>query len=262
MIQLTPAVKNILIICVLMFLFKLGMDAQGTDLTLLLGMHYPASPDFKPHQLITYMFMHANIGHLFSNMLGFVFFGRMLEQVWGTKRFINFFLLTGLGALLFHYGYIAYQVSSLKDELVLAGINIDDINSISSLSLRTDFDLINRNWDRILENIPVNQHEIVTSKIQQLFGYYSEPTVGASGAIFGIVGAFAMIFPNTEIFLLFPPIPLKAKWLAIGYAGYEIFGALQNSQSDPIAHLAHLGGMFVGIALVYFVYNRHNRHFY
>jgi membrane associated rhomboid family serine protease len=89
-----------------------------------------------------------------------------------------------------------------------------------------------------------------------------EPTIGASGALFGIIGAFAMLFPNTEIFLLFPPIPIKAKWLAIGYGAYEIYQAMQNSASDPIAHLAHLGGMAVGLALVYFVYNKQNRHFY
>ena len=260
--QLTPAVKNILIICVLLFLAKFGLEQQGIDLDRILGMHYPFSPLFRPHQLVTYMFMHADIGHIFSNMIGFVFFGRMLEQVWGTKRFINFFLLTGLGALVFHYGYIRYQVMQLQDGLLALGLKPDDLDSFLTLNRIDDLDLINKNLSNIMPSIaPENRDSMVKFSLK-LYGYMAEPTIGASGALFGIIGAFAMLFPNTEIFLLFPPIPIKAKWLAIGYGGYELFQAIQNNSSDPIAHLAHLGGLAVGLALVYFVYNKNNRHFY
>jgi len=262
MMQLTPAVKNILIICVLLFLAKLGLDQQGIDLDRILGMHYPFSSLFRPHQLVTYMFMHADLGHLFSNMIGFVFFGRMLEQVWGTKRFLYFFLLTGLGALVFHYGYIGYQVLQLKDGLLALGLKPDDLDALLSLNRIDDFDLIKKNLSSVLPHVSAENREMIITGLSQLYGYLEEPTIGASGALFGIIGAFAMLFPNTEIFLLFPPIPIKAKWLAIGYGGYELFQAIQNNSSDPIAHLAHLGGLAVGLALVYFVYNRQNRHFY
>ncbi|MEY4865985.1 MAG: hypothetical protein RLY64_239 [Bacteroidota bacterium] len=262
MMQLTPAVKNILIICVLLFFAKFGLEQQGIDLNRILGMHYPFSSLFRPHQLVSYMFMHADLGHIFSNMIGFVFFGRMLEQVWGTKRFIYFFLLTGLGALVFHYGYIGYQVVQLKDGLLALGLKSDDLDALLSLNRIDDLELINKNLSNIMPSIAPENQDLLIPALSQLYGYLEEPTIGASGALFGIIGAFAMLFPNTEIFLLFPPIPIKAKWLAIGYGAYEIYQAMQNSASDPIAHLAHLGGMAVGLALVYFVYNKQNRHFY
>jgi membrane associated rhomboid family serine protease len=142
------------------------------------------------------------------------------------------------------------------------GLKSDDLDALLSLNRIDDLELINKNLSNIMPAIAPENQDLLIPALSQLYGYLEEPTIGASGALFGIIGAFAMLFPNTEIFLLFPPIPIKAKWLAIGYGAYEIYQAMQNSASDPIAHLAHLGGMAVGLALVYFVYNKQNRHFY
>ena len=223
--------KNIIIINVIMYLATLAFETVNIDLVKLFGLHYYLDDDFKPHQFITYIFMHGGFSHILFNMLGVYIFGQVLEQVWGPKRYLIFYILTGLGAALAQYIIMHFEISDVLD------IVNQDINSRNlDTSQRTE--LINQKYEYL------NKHVII----------------GASGSLFGLLGGFGMLFPNRELYLYFF-IPIKAKWLVILYGGFEIFSGLQNNPTDNVAHFAHIGGLLVGIALVLF-WRKDRNHFY
>ena len=223
--------KNIIIINVIMYLATLAFETVNIDLVKLFGLHYYLADDFKPHQVITYIFMHGGFSHILFNMLGVYIFGQVLEQVWGPKRYLIFYILTGLGAALAQYIIMHFEISDVLD------IVNQDINSRNlDTSQRTE--LINQKYEYL------NKHVII----------------GASGSLFGLLGGFGMLFPNRELYLYFF-IPIKAKWLVILYGGFEIFSGLQNNPTDNVAHFAHIGGLLVGIALVLF-WRKDRNHFY
>ena len=223
--------KNIIIINVIMYLATLAFETVNIDLVKLFGLHYYLADDFKPHQFITYIFMHGGFSHILFNMLGVYIFGQVLEQVWGPKRYLIFYILTGLGAALAQYIIMHFEISDVLD------IVNQDINSRNlDTSQRTE--LINQKYEYL------NKHVII----------------GASGSLFGLLGGFGMLFPNSELYLYFF-IPIKAKWLVILYGGFEIFSGLQNNPTDNVAHFAHIGGLLVGIALVLF-WRKDRNHFY
>lgn len=185
--------KNIIIINVIMYLATLAFETVNIDLVKLFGLHYYLADDFKPHQFITYIFMHGGFSHILFNMLGVYIFGQVLEQVWGPKRYLIFYILTGLGAALAQYIIMHFEISDVLD------IVNQDINSRNlDTSQRTE--LINQKYEYL------NKHVII----------------GASGSLFGLLGGFGMLFPNRELYLYFF-IPIKAKWLVILYGGFEIF---------------------------------------
>lgn len=223
--------KNIIIINVIMYLATLAFETVNIDLVKLFGLHYYLADDFKPHQFITYIFIHGGFSHILFNMLGVYIFGQVLEQVWGPKRYLIFYILTGLGAALAQYIIMHFEISDVLD------IVNQDINSRNlDTSQRTE--LINQKYEYL------NKHVII----------------GASGSLFGLLGGFGMLFPNRELYLYFF-IPIKAKWLVILYGGFEIFSGLQNNPTDNVAHFAHIGGLLVGIALVLF-WRKDRNHFY
>jgi membrane associated rhomboid family serine protease len=223
--------KNIIIINVIMYLATLAFETVNIDLVKLFGLHYYLADDFKPHQFITYIFMHGGFSHILFNMLGVYIFGQVLEQVWGPKRYLIFYILTGLGAALAQYIIMHFEITEVLD------IVNQDINSRNlDTSQRTE--LINQKYEYL------NKHVII----------------GASGSLFGLLGGFGMLFPNRELYLYFF-IPIKAKWLVILYGGFEIFSGLQNNPTDNVAHFAHIGGLLVGIALVLF-WRKDRNHFY
>ena len=223
--------KNIIIINVIMYLATLAFETVNIDLVKLFGLHYYLADDFKPHQFITYIFMHGGFSHILFNMLGVYIFGQVLEQVWGPNRYLIFYILTGLGAALAQYIIMHFEISDVLD------IVNQDINSRNlDTSQRTE--LINQKYEYL------NKHVII----------------GASGSLFGLLGGFGMLFPNRELYLYFF-IPIKAKWLVILYGGFEIFSGLQNNPTDNVAHFAHIGGLLVGIALVLF-WRKDRNHFY
>ena len=229
-----PVVKNLIIINVLMFLALLGFQtAFGTDLNRILGLYYFKSPYFEPYQIITHMFMHGSIGHIFFNMFALWMFGKVLEQVWGGKRFLIYYFATGLGAVFLHMLVNHIELSSaLKEAYSTYGVDKFTEEQVRSM---------------VQSNNPLNQKVGV--------GLYV-PTVGASGAVFGVLLAFGMLFPNTRLMLLFPPIPIKAKYFVIGYGVLELWLGLTQSGSN-IAHFAHLGGMLFGFLLIkYWKYDR------
>ncbi|GAB3912300.1 rhomboid family intramembrane serine protease [Larkinella knui] len=246
--NLTPVVRTLLLINVGLFFVK----ALGIDLINTFGLYSVLSPAFAPHQFVTYMFLHANFGHIFSNMLGLFFFGPMLEQVWGSKRFTIFYMITGIGAGLLFAGINYFEASQLRDAVVAFQSN----PTPTSLELfLSDRGLLSQgdNFLRVFEENPTDP-SYIRGSVQLVNSYYEQqlavPMVGASGAIFGILMAFGLLFPNTELFLLFPPIPIKAKYLVAFYGAYELYSGIYRAQSDNVAHFAHIGGMLFAFILV------------
>jgi membrane associated rhomboid family serine protease len=223
--------KNIIIINVIMFILTQVLMTQGLDLTAYLGLHYYLAPDFKPHQFITYIFMHGGVSHLLFNMLAVFIFGQVLEQLWGPKRYLIFYILTGLGAALAQYVIMHFQITHVL-ELV--------------------------NQDLMSPNISTfEKSQLIEQKYQYLNG---NVIVGASGSLFGLLGAFGMIFPNRELLIYFL-FPVKAKWLVIAYGAFELFSGIRNDPMDNVAHFAHIGGLLVGIVIV-LIWRKDKRNFY
>jgi membrane associated rhomboid family serine protease len=226
---LPPVVKNIIIINVLLLFASLtARSVFGYDLTGILGLYFPKSEQFMPLQIITHMFMHANLWHLFFNMFALFMFGGVLETVWGPRRFFIYYMVCGLGAAFVHESVIMIQYNKL-------------LNTISPDQLQLVID----SGAAVLSE--GKQYADATMRDLQMI--LNIPTVGASGAIFGILLAFGVLFPNTQLMLLFPPIPIKAKYFVIGYGALELWLAFTQPGSN-IAHTAHLGGMLFGYILI------------
>ena len=200
---LPPVVKNLLILNVLFFLADISLQTRGIDLTQWLGLHYITAQDFYPWQFITYMFMHGNFSHLFFNMFALWMFGYALENHWGSKRFLVYYLITGVGAALIQTGVLALEIRGMTQGLP-----------------------------------PFAAQHYINQIV----------TVGASGAVYGILLAFGMCFPNVPIFLYFF-LPIKAKWFVIIYGVIELFAGIGGT-ADGVAHFAHLGGMIFGLLLI------------
>ncbi len=231
-----PVVKNLIIINTLMFLGLYGMEsAFGIDLNRVLGLFYFKSPYFEPFQIVSHMFMHGSLSHIFFNMFALWMFGRVLEQAWGSKRFLIYYFVTGLGAAFLHMLVNHLELASaLKQASEAYGIEKFDDNTVRQL---------------------LNTGSVLAQKVG--IGLYV-PTIGASGAVFGVLLAFGMLFPNTRLMLLFPPIPIKAKYFVVGYGILELYLGLTQSASN-IAHFAHLGGMLFGFLLIkYWNYTKSN----
>jgi membrane associated rhomboid family serine protease len=226
---LPPVVKNIIMINVLMLLaLYAAQSVFGIDLNSLLGLYFPKSEQFMPVQIVTHIFMHGNFWHLFFNMYALYIFGQVLETVWGPKRFFIYYIVCGLGAALTHELVIAFQYNHL-------------VQSLSPENLQL---VINEGTAYI------NQGKVFTDPtMKSLQILLNTPTVGASGAIFGVLLAFGVLFPNTQLMLLIPPIPIRAKYLVIGYGAIELYLAVTQPGSN-IAHAAHLGGMLFGYILI------------
>jgi len=257
-----PAVLNLLIINVLLFLATMVLNNSGIDLVRYLGLYYPGSELFRPYQLLTHMFMHATFSHLFFNMFALWMFGRVLESVWGSKRFLIYYFVTGLGAAGLHLLVNSLSITNVVSE-GQALINTLSPEAFSEfLSHRfseyqgqiSDFIY---NWSADPNNPTyVAQAPEYIKRLLQL--RMDIPTIGASGAVFGVLLAFGMLFPNTRLMLLFPPIPIKAKWFVLGYGVIEFVSAIWNQPGDNVAHFAHLGGMIFGFLLIKF-WNRNQR---
>lgn len=244
---LPPVVKNLLIINGILFLVKLSMgnDELGRSaLDTLLGMHYIGSPLFKPWQLVTHMFMHADLGHLFLNMFALFMFGGSIERAWGSKRFLNYYLLTGLGAVALHTGINAFEVKANETALEAYGVQISAVehavteSTYDMAAAQAEIDALHRS-----SGAPYDL-------LFQVFWDRAGVMIGASGAVFGVLLAFGMMFPDVQLFLLFPPIPIKAKYFVLGYGALELFSGISRSPGDNVAHFAHLGGMLFGFVII------------
>ena len=193
--QLPEVVKNLLIINILFFVATISLDSYGIDFVKWFGLHQFQSSDFMPHQLITHFFMHANFTHLLFNMFALWMFGKILENVWGAKRFLTYYMITGIGAAFIHLGVSQYEIWNLQSQL-----NPNDLS------------ILLENGKSLLEGNQNYTHPSM-GKLNQLI---NTPTVGASGAVFGILLAFGMLFPNTLLYIYFA-IPVKAKYFVMVY---------------------------------------------
>lgn len=214
--------KNLIIINLLFWFASLALPRVGIDLIDWLGLHFPGATDFKAYQLVSYMFMHdtRSFSHVFFNMFAVYMFGRVLENVWGSKRFLIFYLVTGIGA-------------GIVQELVWF-YNLSDVIFASQ------------------ELVNLNGVQVITKS--QYYNYFV--TIGASGSVFGILLAFAMIFPNVPLYLMFIPIPIKAKYFVLFYGLIELFLGVASFGGDTVAHFAHLGGMLFGYFLIRYWKNK------
>jgi len=221
--------KNLIIINVLFWLASIVLPRVNIDLVDLLALHYPASKNFNPIQLVTYMFMHdtRSITHLFFNMFAIYMFGRILEGVWGSKRFLIYYMVTGIGA-----GLINILVAFIKS--LESGLSPDMIAEV----YREGTSIINQG---------MNYRDPALAQLNMLINV---STVGASGAVFGILLAFGILFPNIPLYIMFIPVPIKAKYFVIGYGLIELFLGFADFSGDNVAHFAHLGGMIFGYIMV------------
>jgi membrane associated rhomboid family serine protease len=204
--------KNLLVVNVLAFIATFVLERSGIDLTRMFGLHFFLASEFRVYQFFTYMFLHGGFTHILFNMFALWMFGSVIERVWGPKKFLFYYICCGVGAGMTQelVQYISYQME---------GIAAYQYVSAGGVQMTTDA-YINL-WT----------------------------TIGASGAVYGILLAFGMIFPNERLFIIPFPFPIKAKWLIVGYIAIELFSAM-SGPGDGVAHMAHLGGMLFGFLLI------------
>ena len=246
--NLPQVTKNLLLLNVLFFIVAIVVDSNGAGISEKLGAHYFNSLLFEPYQVITYMFMHSLVNpmHIIFNMLLLVMFGGHLERIWGTKRYFIFYIACGFGSLVLYNSIGVWQIAELKSLLVQDGYDITSLNN----------QIATKNFDSIILNSEKSQ--VI---VQKYINMSYSSVVGASGAIFGLLAGFGMLFPNTKLMLLFPPIPVKAKYLIGGYLAYEVYNSIYRS-GDQVAHLAHVGGAVVGIIFILVWRRKDRQNFY
>ena len=207
----TPIVLNLIIINALVFYAQVvfGGGSDVNTISDLFALHHYKSDVFRPHQLVTHMFMHGGIFHLLFNMLALWMFGSLIERAWGPKRFLIFYLVCGVAAAVTQLASYAYDYRHID------GMNLS------------------------LEQVIEYQNALRASY-----------TVGASGAIMGVLAAFGYLFPNTELFIMPIPFPVKAKWAVIGIIALDVFGGISKTANDNVAHFAHVGGALAGFLIV------------
>ena len=210
--KLPPITKNLLIINVLCWMGTMAMAKYGIYLDKMFGLHFFLAPGFRIWQLVTYMFLHEGFQHIFLNMFAVWMFGRIMEIQWGSNRFLIFYLLCGIGAGLTQelFQYVQYEITLANLEFDITPEVIHDLRSYMNAFL----------------------------------------TVGASGAVYGILLGYGMTFPENQLFIIPIPFPIKAKWLVTGYVLLELVLGLRNSAADNVAHFAHLGGMLAGFLIL------------
>ncbi len=253
--RMTPVVRDLLIINTAMLVLAWILMPFGIDLINIMGLHYPTSPYFRLYQVVTHMFMHANFIHLLFNMYALWLFGTVLERLWGPKRFLVYYLITGFGAAFLHTAVSWYEIHRFvaAAQAFLAYPDLDHFmrfyakypqyfNPHAISALLSQWELAPNSTQFAQQVIPVIRQAIETK--------VNIPIVGASGAIFGLLLAFGMLFPDVPLFIIFIPIPIKAKYFVIGYGLLELINGISNIPGDNIAHFAHLGGMIFGYILI------------
>lgn len=250
-----PVVKNLLIINGIMFFatYVLG-TSLGINLNQYLALYSFSSDKFRVWQLITHIFMHGDLWHIFGNMLALWMFGAALENLWGSKRFLKYYILTGIGAAIIHLGVRTIEInkSAEKFQTYAAAPSVshfrDYIEDAVPKVYKSDFENLLLSWEANPNSINIKNNSVALAN--QLYeADLNSPTIGASGAVFGILLAFGMLFPNVMIYVYFF-LPIKAKYFVILYGAFELFNGFSNNPGDNVAHFAHLGGMIIGFILI------------
>ena len=271
---LTPVVKNILIISGILFFAQVVLAYKmNFRLENYLGLHYYPADYFKPYQFITYIFMHGDFMHIFFNMFAVWIFGSVLEKVWGSKRFLIFYLVTGMGAALTQYVVYYFEITPFINSIadLHEGMTISSfetfVNSVkfrSSLTyeMSNAFNSFADKYNSLLSTDSSGALLLAHDYLTQFKTDYlnANVIVGASGSLFGLLLAFGMLFPNTYLNIYFF-IPIKAKYFVILYGIIEIYSAISNNPHDNVAHFAHLGGMLFGFIMI-MLWKKDRTHFY
>jgi membrane associated rhomboid family serine protease len=238
-----PVVKNLLIANILAFIATYVLQSQGYDLVEHFGLHYFESPTFKIYQLVTCMFLHGGFMHIALNMYGLWLFGQMIENYYGSKRFLIFYAICGLGAgiiqeasLYVYYHHVQQVLETFNSEPSIPGFGVVVAKYFTGIT-------------GYIQPQTVDEAKSVLAGLYQ-FSMDHSNTIGASGAIFGVLVAFGMIYPEVQLFLMFIPIPIKAKYAITGYIVIELYSGFANSAGDNVAHFAHLGGALFGALMV------------
>lgn len=251
MFNLTPMVRNLLIANLVVFFLE---SILHMDFAAIFGLRYIMADSFAPYQFVTYMFVHGSFMHLFGNMFALLIFGNLLERFWGPKRFLFFYMVTGIGAGVLYAAIDYIETSAVSNDAMayLANPDPEAFNRFVVQHASAYYSDLLSFIDSYVEHPTDPQYINQSTQFIQTFLQRIEnmPMVGASGAVFGILMAFGMLFPNTQLFLLFPPIPIKAKYLVFFYGAYELYSELNRSQGDNVAHLAHLGGMLIAFIVI------------
>jgi len=253
--RLTQVVKNLLILNVAVFLISSVMGIGGIND--ILGLYYYGSPSFQPFQIFTYMFSHGGFMHLLFNMLGLFFLGPLLEQFWGSQKFLIFYVVCGIGAGLIYNGINFTQLEPMRNKVESYELTPSPESFYTYIA---DYRIPSRSYNRqVLETYeaysdnPQSQNLQNRTKrvVREIYEFKRDiPMVGASGAIYGLLMAIGMLFPNTQFMLLFPPIPIKAKYLVLIFGGIALYSGFQSNPGDNTAHFAHLGGMIFAFIMI------------
>jgi membrane associated rhomboid family serine protease len=219
--NIPPVVKNLLIINILFFIGTYALGSVIPDLIKVLPVYYFNSPLFRVWEIITYMFMHGGFMHIFFNMFALFSFGPIVEYAMGSKKFFNFYFICGIGAIIMQMLVQAYEVHAITGAFTIS----DPTADASYLAFGAQ-------------------------QGQKLYEIYNTPIVGASGAIFGLLIAFGMLYPNMEMMIMFIPVPIKAKYIIPVYVVLELFLGVKQFSGDSVAHFAHLGGAILGYVMV------------
>ena len=231
--NISETVKHLLIINVIFFIATLALGDVVFDL---FALHYPSNPKFQFWQPLTHMFMHGDLGHIFFNMFALYMFGIPIEQMWGRNKFIFFYLSTGFGAAALQLSLYYFQVSDISDLLVSQGQTVSQISKF--------FETRDLSYSLI--------EQIGKEKLLSGLSAFNGVMVGASGALYGVLVAFAFLFPNARLMLLFPPIPVKAKVLVPLLILSDLFFGFTSYSIGPIAHFAHVGGAITGLIMMWY----------
>jgi len=231
--NLTETVKHLLIINVIFFIATISLGDVVFDL---FALHYPSNPKFQYWQPLTHMFMHGDLGHIFFNMFALYMFGTPIEQMWGRNKFIFFYLSTGFGAAALQLGLYYFQVNEVSELLISQGQTGSQIAAFFET-----------------RDLPYSLIELIgREKLLTGLSAYNVVMVGASGALYGVIVAFAFLFPNARLMLLFPPIPVKAKVLVPLLILGDLFFGFTSYSIGPIAHFAHVGGAITGLIMMWY----------
>lgn len=226
--SLPPVTKNLLIINVIIWLALQFFPASTKETFMnICALHYFTSDNFNPAQLVTYMFVQENFFHLFFNMFALYMFGNIIERVVSPKRFLFYYLSCGIGAALIQLGVFAIMISNAAGHLP-EGVTVTDIANM---------------------HVPYG-YAPRDPNVFQIWSLINTEVIGASGAVFGILLAFGYMFPKAPLYLFFIPVPIQARWIVIGYGAIELLQSFNNNPGDNVAHVAHLGGMLIGFAIL------------
>lgn len=227
--NMPPVTRNILLINVIVYLAVLLLPRIEAPLVNLCALHYFTSQQFNIVQVVTYMFVHTTFMHLFFNMFALVMFGVVIERTFGSKRFLIYYGVCGVGAALIQLGVYALMIANYASQLP-DGFTVKLISEVQ---------------------VPAN-YMLATGNvaIDNIWALVNTPVIGASGAVYGILLAFGLLYPRQPLYLMFIPVPIQARWFVLGYAVIELLQGLSNNVGDNVAHFAHLGGMLFGLVLI------------